>query len=148
MDNANIITCICNIRLFLLLSSALRKTMLRAHRQAWAWQDEWHNLTMDDIREIERQTQLALRNKMNNNSEDTETAEDAVDKNEGDDKKSNADNVSISSANKNRKSVAVKMSGIAKPKQKVSPRASKKSTTSTDTNNTNKSTDSEDDLLR
>jgi membrane-associated phosphatidylinositol transfer protein len=43
---------------------ALRKTMVRAHRQAWAWQDEWHGLTMDDIREIERQTQLALKKKM------------------------------------------------------------------------------------
>lgn len=38
--------------------------MLRAHRQAWAWQDEWHDLTMEDIREIERQTQLALKRKM------------------------------------------------------------------------------------
>ncbi|XP_012272496.1 protein retinal degeneration B isoform X2 [Orussus abietinus] len=43
---------------------ALRKTMLRAHRQAWAWQDEWNGLTMEDIREIERQTQLALQQKM------------------------------------------------------------------------------------
>lgn len=38
--------------------------MFRAHRQAWAWQDEWHGLTMDDIRELERQTQLALKQKM------------------------------------------------------------------------------------
>lgn len=38
--------------------------MLRAHRQAWAWQDEWHGLTMADIREIEKQTQLALKRKM------------------------------------------------------------------------------------
>lgn len=38
--------------------------MLRAHRQAWAWQDEWNGLTMEDIREIERQTQLALQQKM------------------------------------------------------------------------------------
>lgn len=44
--------------------TALRKTMVRAHRQAWAWQDEWHGLTMDDIREIERQTQVALQKKM------------------------------------------------------------------------------------
>lgn len=44
--------------------TALRKTMVRAHRQAWAWQDEWVGLTMDDIREIERQTQLALQKKM------------------------------------------------------------------------------------
>ncbi|XP_054007489.1 protein retinal degeneration B isoform X1 [Hylaeus anthracinus] len=44
--------------------TALRKTMLRAHTQAWAWQDEWIGLTMEDIREIERQTQLALQRRM------------------------------------------------------------------------------------
>lgn len=38
--------------------------MLRAHRQAWAWQDEWCELTMEDIREIERETQEALKKKM------------------------------------------------------------------------------------
>ena len=38
--------------------------MLRAHRQAWAWQDEWYGLTMENIREIEKQTQLALQKKM------------------------------------------------------------------------------------
>lgn len=38
--------------------------MLRAHRQAWAWQDEWHGLTMEDIRQIERQTQEALKRTM------------------------------------------------------------------------------------
>lgn len=43
---------------------ALRKTMVRAHRQAWAWQDEWIGLTMDDIREIEKQTQTMLKRKM------------------------------------------------------------------------------------
>ncbi|CAN7988007.1 unnamed protein product, partial [Ixodes pacificus] len=43
---------------------ALRKTMLRAHRQAWAWQDEWVGLTMEDIRQIERETQEALARKM------------------------------------------------------------------------------------
>lgn len=42
--------------------------MFRAHRQAWAWQDEWHGLTMDDIRELERQTQLALQKKMGDGS--------------------------------------------------------------------------------
>ncbi|KAK2708512.1 protein retinal degeneration B-like isoform X2 [Artemia franciscana] len=39
---------------------ALRKTMLRAHRQAWAWMDEWWGLSMDDIRDFERQTMVAL----------------------------------------------------------------------------------------
>lgn len=32
---------------------ALRNTMLRAHRQAWAWQDEWVGLDMTDIRRLE-----------------------------------------------------------------------------------------------
>lgn len=41
--------------------------MVKAHRQAWAWQDEWYGLTMDDIREIERQTQIALQRKMAGN---------------------------------------------------------------------------------
>jgi hypothetical protein len=44
--------------------TGLRKTMLRAHRQAWAWQDEYHGLTIDDIRALERETQLALQEKM------------------------------------------------------------------------------------
>ena len=38
--------------------------MLRAHRQAWAWQDEYHGLTLADIRQLELQTQQALRAKM------------------------------------------------------------------------------------
>uniref|UniRef100_A0A914VVA9 DDHD domain-containing protein n=1 Tax=Plectus sambesii TaxID=2011161 RepID=A0A914VVA9_9BILA len=40
---------------------ALRKTMLRAHRQAWAWQDEWYSLTMDDIRQLEKDAQDELK---------------------------------------------------------------------------------------
>lgn len=44
--------------------------MVKAHRQAWAWQDEWCGLTMEDIREIEKQTQLALQKKMGRESED------------------------------------------------------------------------------
>lgn len=42
----------------------LRKVMVRAHRQAWCWQDEWYGLTMEDIRELELETQLALAKKM------------------------------------------------------------------------------------
>ena len=44
--------------------TGLRKTMLRAHRQAWVWQDEYHGLTIEDIRRLERETQLALEEKM------------------------------------------------------------------------------------
>lgn len=49
--------------------------MVRAHRQAWAWQDEWVNLTMDDIRQIELQTQEALKRKMGSSSSDSETCD-------------------------------------------------------------------------
>ena len=38
--------------------------MLRAHRQAWAWQDEWMGLTMDDIRKLEDETQKILQRKL------------------------------------------------------------------------------------
>ncbi|CAD5120699.1 DgyrCDS9263 [Dimorphilus gyrociliatus] len=43
---------------------ALRKTMVRAHRQVWCWQDEYNGMTMDDIRRLEKETQLALAEKM------------------------------------------------------------------------------------
>ncbi|XP_037835509.1 membrane-associated phosphatidylinositol transfer protein 2 isoform X1 [Kryptolebias marmoratus] len=42
----------------------LRKVMVRAHRQAWCWQDEWYGLTIADIRQLELETQLALAKKM------------------------------------------------------------------------------------
>lgn len=38
----------------------LRKTLVRAHRQAWAWQDEWHGLTIEQVREMEKETQECL----------------------------------------------------------------------------------------
>ena len=40
--------------------------MLRAHKQAWCWQDEWYGLNMDDIRRLEKETQLALQLKFGN----------------------------------------------------------------------------------
>uniref|UniRef100_A0A8U7NT13 Phosphatidylinositol transfer protein membrane associated 1 n=1 Tax=Corvus moneduloides TaxID=1196302 RepID=A0A8U7NT13_CORMO len=42
----------------------LRKVMLRAHRQAWCWQDEWTDLTMEDIRQLEEETAQMLAQKM------------------------------------------------------------------------------------
>lgn len=39
---------------------ALRNTMLKAHKQAWVWQDEWAGLTMEDIRKIEKETAAEL----------------------------------------------------------------------------------------
>ncbi|XP_061189651.1 protein retinal degeneration B-like isoform X2 [Saccostrea echinata] len=48
----------------------LRKTMLRAHRQAWCWQDEYYGLKLSDIRRLELETQLALAEKMKITSEE------------------------------------------------------------------------------
>uniref|UniRef100_A0A8D0DYM1 Phosphatidylinositol transfer protein membrane associated 2 n=1 Tax=Salvator merianae TaxID=96440 RepID=A0A8D0DYM1_SALMN len=42
----------------------LRKVMVRAHRQAWCWQDEWCGLTIEDIRQLEKEAQLMLAQKM------------------------------------------------------------------------------------
>ncbi|CAJ0579026.1 unnamed protein product, partial [Mesorhabditis spiculigera] len=39
---------------------ALRNTMMRAHRQAWAWQDEWYGLDIEDIRKLEAELALHL----------------------------------------------------------------------------------------
>ncbi|XP_044053665.1 membrane-associated phosphatidylinositol transfer protein 2-like isoform X5 [Siniperca chuatsi] len=53
----------------------LRKVMVRAHRQAWCWQDEWYGLTMEDIRQLELETQLALATKMAQFSQADETTD-------------------------------------------------------------------------
>uniref|UniRef100_A0A9J8CEZ0 Phosphatidylinositol transfer protein membrane associated 2 n=1 Tax=Cyprinus carpio carpio TaxID=630221 RepID=A0A9J8CEZ0_CYPCA len=53
----------------------LRKVMVRAHRQAWCWQDEWYGLTMEDIRQLELETQLALAQKMAQYSSNEEGSE-------------------------------------------------------------------------
>ncbi|TNM92134.1 hypothetical protein fugu_019146 [Takifugu bimaculatus] len=50
----------------------LRKVMVRAHRQAWCWQDEWYGLTIEDIRQLELETQLALAKKMGHFSQNEE----------------------------------------------------------------------------
>jgi len=46
------------------ISIALRKTILRAHRQAWCWQDEYQGLTLADIRRLEDETQRELNKRM------------------------------------------------------------------------------------
>lgn len=64
---------VCSI--FHRLSLGLRKVMVRAHRQAWCWQDEWYGLTMEDIRQLELETQLALATKMAQFSQAEEATE-------------------------------------------------------------------------
>lgn len=54
--------------------TGLRKVMVRAHRQAWCWQDEWHGLSMENIRALEKEAQLMLSRKMAQFSKDDEEA--------------------------------------------------------------------------
>jgi len=60
----------------------LRKTMHRAHRQAWAWQDEWVGLTIADIRRLELEAQEELAQKMRDFAaqDDEETLNSSYDK--------------------------------------------------------------------
>uniref|UniRef100_A0A5F9CMB6 Phosphatidylinositol transfer protein membrane associated 2 n=1 Tax=Oryctolagus cuniculus TaxID=9986 RepID=A0A5F9CMB6_RABIT len=54
--------------------TGLRRVMVRAHRQAWCWQDEWFGLSMENIRELEKEAQLMLSRKMAQFTEDSEEA--------------------------------------------------------------------------
>jgi hypothetical protein len=49
--------------------------MLRAHRQAWVWQDEWFNLTIGDIRKLEEEAAAYLQQVMNGSDKKTESTE-------------------------------------------------------------------------
>nr|XP_048303207.1 membrane-associated phosphatidylinositol transfer protein 2 isoform X9 [Myodes glareolus] len=55
--------------------TGLRRVMVRAHRQAWCWQDEWYGLTMENIRALEREVQLMLSRKMAQYAEEEGTSE-------------------------------------------------------------------------
>lgn len=50
--------------------------MVRAHRQAWCWQDEWYGLSMENIRELEKEAQLMLSRKMAQFKEHEEEAKE------------------------------------------------------------------------
>eukprot|EP00053_Salpingoeca_punica_P015752 m.145750 g.145750 ORF g.145750 m.145750 type:complete len:978 (-) comp16790_c2_seq7:2263-5196(-) len=54
--------------------TALRKTMLVAHRQAWCWQDEWLGLTMADVRRMEAETMARLMKVMGGTPASADTA--------------------------------------------------------------------------
>jgi len=57
----------CQSRVEKLISeSVLRHMILMSHRQAWCWQDEYFDLSMDDVRQLEAETQKYLLMKMNN----------------------------------------------------------------------------------
>ncbi|XP_078457661.1 cytoplasmic phosphatidylinositol transfer protein 1-like [Lampetra planeri] len=43
---------------------AIRDVLLTGHRQAFAWVDEWYGMTMEEVREYERNTQEATNKKL------------------------------------------------------------------------------------
>uniref|UniRef100_A0A7E4UTF1 DDHD domain-containing protein n=1 Tax=Panagrellus redivivus TaxID=6233 RepID=A0A7E4UTF1_PANRE len=56
---------------------ALRGMLLKSHRRAWAWQDEWVGLTMDDIRKLEKEAALYLSKVMASNKGNIENIPDS-----------------------------------------------------------------------
>merc|ERR1711990_960653 len=62
-----------------ILDYALRRTLLKAHQQVWAWQDEWINLTIEDIRRLEREAQEELRQKYHANDDEQNQNNDTLD---------------------------------------------------------------------
>lgn len=81
----------------------LRRMMVRAHRQAWVWQDEWIGLTMKDIRRLEKETQIILRKKLGKPiSSDEADGDDSEDTNDEKDK-----TLTMSAVNTTTKSVTV-----------------------------------------
>ena len=100
--------------------------MLRAHRQAWAWQDEWNGLTMEDIREIEKQTQLALQQKMGgaaDNADDEEDDREGEEKSEG----NNTASTPMQGSEQVHKTLAATLGSIEKNEDPLSPPAVRKS---------------------
>lgn len=57
--------------------------MVRAHRQAWCWQDEWYGLTIEDIRQLEKEAQLMLAQKMAQFCSENDTEQHGVKDNPG-----------------------------------------------------------------
>ncbi|XP_037294376.1 cytoplasmic phosphatidylinositol transfer protein 1-like [Manduca sexta] len=55
---------------------AIREILLLGHRQAFAWMDEWFNMTLDDVREYEREMQVKTNIKLKATLENVEGKEE------------------------------------------------------------------------
>lgn len=44
----------------IILQNAQRKILLEGHRKCFCWLDEWHGLTMEDVRKMEDETAEAI----------------------------------------------------------------------------------------
>ncbi|XP_020817251.1 cytoplasmic phosphatidylinositol transfer protein 1 [Drosophila serrata] len=50
------------------IQRGIREILLLGHRQAFAWLDEWHGMTLEDVRDYERQKQAETNEKIHNTS--------------------------------------------------------------------------------
>lgn len=67
----------CQSRVEKLISeSVLRNMIFVSHRQAWCWQDEYQDMSIDDVRELERETQNYLYKKMRNENMPSDNAKE------------------------------------------------------------------------
>lgn len=70
------------------IQKCIRDILLLGHRQAFAWIDSWYDMTIEDVRAYEKQTQAetnskVLPNAVNERDEcDNDTFEDCIDDNE------------------------------------------------------------------
>ncbi|KAI8436804.1 hypothetical protein MSG28_010265 [Choristoneura fumiferana] len=51
---------------------AIREILLLGHRQAFAWMDDWYNMTIDDVRAYEKDMQAKTNNKLKTEDAATE----------------------------------------------------------------------------
>lgn len=60
------------------IQRCIREVLLLGHRQAFAWIDEWVDMTIEDVRNYERQLQAETNQKLglNNSNQETETVEE------------------------------------------------------------------------
>jgi len=53
------------------IQRSIRDILLLGHRQAFAWIDEWYGMTMDDVRQYEKQKQTETNLKLNPQAPDS-----------------------------------------------------------------------------
>ncbi|XP_026734200.1 cytoplasmic phosphatidylinositol transfer protein 1 isoform X1 [Trichoplusia ni] len=56
------------------VQGAIREILLLGHRQAFAWMDDWYNMTIEDVREYEKEMQAKTNIKLKTASEAAEGA--------------------------------------------------------------------------
>ncbi|CAG9786738.1 unnamed protein product [Diatraea saccharalis] len=60
------------------VQGAIREILLLGHRQAFAWMDDWYNMTIEDVREYEREMQAKTNVKLRATIENVEKAEEVI----------------------------------------------------------------------